>query len=153
MDYYDLYVLCKQRILTNVYVFLKKYLREWEALSVDYGYPQYEDCVKKAFDNYSDLLDYLDKNPNTEYTLYFKGKNGRIATVRFNKDNSLVLGLSISEKELNWYFFDDLEKNIEFEFAYVTLESPPVDSADEFIKVTIASKFWVVRNSSIYSPK
>ena len=84
------------------------------------------------FDTADPLLEYLEKNINVSYAIYWRGledKNPRHAHVFFTNDAKLIVGLSVDAETVEDATLDEMMNYCSSKIGYITYEQPPPGNA------------------------
>lgn len=172
--YADCYVLVHDRSKSYVQKFLKFFLKMPTSMTDEYEIPQYSNKPFISFEDYNNLLDYLEKHINETYFLSFKGfcyddfklkdkiaqndEIGNKAQKIFEKHllcncfylrtGELILGVSCPTQEPNLlietYFFNLLKEFSRSNIGYITYEQIPPLDIERFIEM---SEEWKKNNA------
>ena len=141
MDATEIYVLCRNRSKAIADVFLEAFGKSRTQVAVDYPYPEFADEPQITFDNPSALLEQLEADPTSSYSVYWDchaTDEPRQVMLFFTSEGRMIVGVGGPRGSIE----DELQKIsslVRGEFAYVTSGSCPPDSSKEFAEIAIAS--------------
>ena len=132
----DVNVLIDQNIKKNIEIFLSTYLVNFVSTENFYEYPKYRTPVIYESENFRDMLNYVLEN-NGDYTFYFKNKDQGLkfkeATIKINKDNSLILSLS-TQAEYEEITKESLSNVFSTKYVFITNDIPPLESKEDILQ-------------------
>jgi hypothetical protein len=132
--YADIYMLTKTRNEDSVSAFLERFAPLREETAVDYGIPQHVDSPHTTFLTAVEVVAYCCEHTSEPYSVYWRrlgDGDPAYAMVFFTSDGFLILGLSTEEGTAKRCFAELLEHNGS-DIGYVTIETPPPETATEF---------------------
>jgi hypothetical protein len=130
--YSDVYVLAQERSVTAAERFLDAFAPDREQSAEDYVFPQYGEQPLVVVKSAAEAIRYCEAHPAEAQSLNFRnlGAGPAHAMLFFTRDGGLILGLSVVEREDNW--FTRLKQHVGSEVGYITFESPPAATVAEF---------------------
>jgi len=140
MPYYaDCYVLVRSRSPAAVRRLLTRFLPGGAQESAEeYGVPQYSDEPRQVFANADSLMDYMEAHPNEPHSIYWQSGSDSEYTqvnVHYTTDGAMVLGVACPAETNEGQVLALLKKEFDSPYGYVAYETPPPDSAAEFVEV------------------
>jgi len=112
--------------------FLDAFVPQREQSAEDYAFPQYSEQPILVVKSVQEAVQYCEAHSAEALSLYFRnlGAGPAHAMLFFTSDGGLILGLSVVEREDEW--FARLKEYAGSEFGYIAFESPPAPTATEF---------------------
>jgi hypothetical protein len=103
-----------------------------EQTAVEYEFPEYAEKPLVIKRSAHEAIQYCEDHPSEAHRLYFRnlGSGPSHAMLFFTSDGALILGLSVSEHEEEW--FARLKEFAASEIGYITFESAPAATAGAF---------------------
>ena len=96
----DIYVIQKSRSKSKAIDFLNHFLPQREEKFNEYPIPQFSGNTEEEFDNASDLMTYLETNPECNYRIYWRNKDdnnlNKHGMIAYTKDGHMIFGISRS---------------------------------------------------------
>ena len=132
--YADIYVLTASRNEATASAFLNRFAPLREESAVDYGIPQHADTPHTTLLTAAEVVAYCCRHTSEPYSVYWRcvgDVDPAHAMAFFTSDGCLILGLSTEESAAERYF-TELREHTRSEIGYVTIETPPPDTATEF---------------------
>lgn len=132
----EAYVLCSERSASTAFAFLQQIAPERRPLCEEFSFPQFSDNPIVIFKDIKLLIEYLANRFETEYSIYWNcGSNAICGQVMlfFTRDGGLIAGIAdfnIPHTEA----LSVLKEAVNGKFGYVTCDSPPPESAAEFVE-------------------
>lgn len=99
MGFNDCYVLANNRTMKFVTEFLDTFIPNRVEQTDAYELPQYGRQTEREFETVQALMQYLEANINTPYTIYWRNKEDKephFANCFYTNDNNLIVGLGSS---------------------------------------------------------
>jgi len=130
----EIYILSKDRTMSTAQIFLDSFLPERFSLTEEYPYPQYSDTPEIIFENRNELIQKLVTNSNEPYSLYWDVVDSEVINgmIFFTKDGGMIVGLAVAQNK-DEYFLKSISEAVGGEFGYISFDSPPPETQDEFI--------------------
>ena len=130
--YSDVYVLSRERSAAAADQFLNMFAPDREHSAEDYVFPQYADQPVAVVKSAMEAIRYCEEHPAEEQGMYFRnlGAGPAHAMLFFTSDGGLIFGLSVVEREDEW--FTRLKEYAGSEVGYITFEVPPPGTSTEF---------------------
>lgn len=108
--------------------------------------PEYSEHPNNEFDNANDLMDFMEWNSNFSNRIYWRNLDennlNKHIMIFYNEDGSVVYGISREThygKEIHTFYEDqcliEMMGFLKSNEGYITYETPPEDSYEDFIKV------------------
>ncbi|WP_240220540.1 hypothetical protein [Rheinheimera hassiensis] len=135
MEIIEIYILCKERSKKLVLEFLDKLLPNRDTSAEDYPYPEYDDEPEHVYDDIYDLMVVLDDNKNESYSLYWGATDSaevKNAMVFYTADGGLIAGIAVEDGDREAWL-KRLSKLVGGKFGYVSFDSPPPETTQDFI--------------------
>lgn len=149
MNQRELYILCP-RTMPIINMFFKLFLPNWEKLAEEYEVPQYADNPEIVFENPDEIISYLIKNHEYDYSMYFQNKKNEEpeqGMLFFTNDGYLIIGIVVRSDYINW--FKKLKNTFDASFGYLTLEEVPPNSSFDFKRISESTITHRLVNGSI----
>jgi hypothetical protein len=126
------YVLSSDRSAKSAERFLDTFAPHREQSADDFVFPQYAKQPNLVVKSAREAILYCEAHPSEEQSLYFRnlGDGPAHAMLFFTPDDALILGLSVVEREDEW--FVRLKEYAGSRVGYITFETAPVRTASEF---------------------
>lgn len=143
MNDLEIYVLCKNRSKESAISFLDQFLPNRKPCAQDYHYPQYVDEPEYIYEDSDPLLEALEKDTDSSYSLYWNTINNpeiRMGMLFFTKDGFMIAGLVIGMTNVEKWF-EKLADQVSGKYGYAHSEGPPPDDSKVFIKYAKNSDF------------
>jgi len=131
--YADIYVLTPLRTKATVRAFLDRFLPERAETADEYWIPQHFDVPHTVLHTAAEVISYCCGRPSETQSIYWRRVAGgsedpAYAIIIFTADGHLILGLS-TEEYLAQRYFADLRRHSGSEIGYITVGSPPPQTA------------------------
>ncbi len=136
--YADIYVLTQSRTEATISAFLDCFAPVREETADDYCIPQHADSPHTIFRTAPEVVAYCCCHASETQSIYWRrvgDGDPAYAMVFFTSDGFLILGLSTDESTADRYFAE-LRTHAGSDTGYVTVESPPPETAAEFRRFT-----------------
>jgi hypothetical protein len=118
--------------------FLETFMPFCEESSDEYVIPEYSENPDITFQRALDLMKHCEQNPKDSNRIYWHNSEAtqpRHAMVFYTFDGACILGLSVDDEQIETDFLEKLKKFSNSNFGYITYESPPEDTREDFIAV------------------
>jgi hypothetical protein len=112
--------------------FLDTFAPQREQSAEDYVFPQYAQQPLVILKSAREAIHYCEAHSAEAQSIYFRnlGAGPAHAMVFFTSDGGLILGLSVVEREDEW--FDRLKEYAGSDLGYIAFETPPPATTAEF---------------------
>lgn len=148
----ELYMLIEERNSSIIFTFLSHFLKDWKVLEDEFSYPAFSDEPLYATHDIIDFLNFLDKNQDFDYNLYFQTINqsfyARQLIAIYPKGNFLIIGLLIDPDEIEATLHQATKISPKLRFAYIDSQLPDIDYFN-FINCCSKSEFTKLINGEI----
>ena len=137
----DIYVIKKTRSKETVFQFLNYFLPLRAESSDWYQVPQYADAAEIIFQNAESLMDYLEKTPDSEHSMYWRNLDSndlnRHGMIFYTSDSYIIFGISrdnfgVKKTTNEEKCLDEMKNFLQTDEGYITYESPPETTYPEF---------------------
>ncbi|MBL8809962.1 MAG: hypothetical protein JNM43_07290 [Planctomycetaceae bacterium] len=134
----EAYVLCSDRSAEVVAAFLNVIAPKRKSVHLDFPFPQFSDAPTRVFEGAEPLIVHLLEQADYEYSIYWDCFDNVLCgqvMLFFTADGGLIAGIanfSISPTDA----LSTVMQVARGEFGYVTCDSPPPESREEFIEVS-----------------
>lgn len=141
-QYTDCYFLVENRERSIVESFIARFLPFNKQAAEDYPIPLYADNPKMIFKDLNDILLYLEKHTDLDYSIYWKNCDEKSLIKHFmvfyTDDGKIIFGISTigsdpAEKKVVLLFNQILDFLLS-KVGCITVEEPPPFNSLEFIK-------------------
>lgn len=136
MNIVEIYMLCKSRSKEFAVAFLENFAPNREPCSDEYPYPEYEEPAKHVYDDVEELLGELENSKGESYSLYWNGidmPKVKNAMLFYTEDGQMVAGLAVEQNSVE-KLFSELALFSDAKYGYVSFDSPPPETKDEFVQ-------------------
>lgn len=135
MERREVYVLCESRSRACAEPFLNAFLPQRSPADEDYPFPQYEDQPEVVYERPEEIMQRMEAAPDARYALYWRNlvaEGPEMAMLFYTRDGALMAGLVVDEPEVQ-ATLQALSRQVQGRFGYITSESCPPETREEFI--------------------
>ena len=139
-EYSDIYVISDKRDRKTIDKFLRDFIPNREECADEYEIPQFSAKPVIVFKKADELIDYCEKNKNTEHAIYWrsiKGSRPEYGMVFYLSDGYVIYGLSTdaTNQKYAMNLLEEMKEYFGSGHGYIGHEaSPDVDSYTAFLK-------------------
>jgi hypothetical protein len=137
MDRLEVYVLCESRSRACAEPFLNAFLPQRSPAAEDYPFPQYTDQPEVVYQTPDEVMQRMETEPDARYSLYWRNQTAEepeMAMLFYTRDGAMIAGLVVSEPAVG-PTLQAMSRQVQGRFGYITLESSPPETRDEFISL------------------
>jgi len=142
----DIYVAVKTRSKEVGENFLNQFLPKRIESADEYEFPQYSKETEREFKTVSELMNYMEKNDQAEYNLYWKSLDksnpNKHGMLFYTKDKAIIFGISRDAEiggNLNSRNEDEclnlMKEYFKTNIGYITYEDTPTETYKEFVDI------------------
>lgn len=142
----DIYIIKESRSEKMGIDFLNHFLPLREESADEYLIPQYSDNPIREFDNATDLMNFLESNPEYSQSIYWRNLDennlNKHGMIFYTKDRNMIFGISRNadmDGQLNTANEDEclqlMKDYFNTKLGYIHYENPPADTLDEFVRI------------------
>ena len=151
-DPIQLLVMLPDRTVDIATRFLNFSLQDFEVCTDELSFPQYAKNPEYVFKYYSDLLALLEKNIDSEYSLYWRNSassNVEMTALFYTEFHSLI-GMRIVSKELCLTMFEELIEQFGIKYGFVSDDGLPPFNPTDFVSVATDSALPRIVDGVVY---
>lgn len=137
MNSIELYVLVEDYKIDDIRNFREKFLCNYIEISEYYEFPPYVPRTEFETENFEEMFNFILSEKGRNYRFYFKSQiesEIQLGMIFFNKDNTLIVGLVVSETKVDKYL-KEIKEMINASYCLTTFETAPPETAEEFKRI------------------
>lgn len=133
----EVYVLAGSRHAHVATQFLQRFLPTRRAASDEYPFPEFSTSPERVYGDPDELMRRLESSPDEAYAIYWDADEAstfRQGMLFFTRDAAMIVGLVIAISDIAQVLLD-VAQVVDGRFGFISGESPPPGTRDEFIRV------------------
>jgi hypothetical protein len=142
MGSFDLYFLINSRSQKLIMEYLDFVIKKRTEVSDDYSVPIYSDNPLVVYNDFDELMAFLEEAKNENYSLYFRNldSNSKVQTAMcfYTNDANAILGLTVNDVAIDGtetlYWYNRIRNRFKCKYSCITSEEPPPGNSVEFLE-------------------